>query len=75
MSNLHAVVIYHVGQMVCGMAVRFDENGVIIYTVDEVQFLIAFVLANFPIDQISELVVFIQLQANDMCLPLRCSIF
>lgn len=61
-SNFHAVVIYHVGQMVRGMTVRFDQNGVIVYTVDQVQFLIiAFGLVNCSKDQISEHAVFIQL--------------
>jgi hypothetical protein len=76
MGNLHAMVIYHVRQVVRGVSIRLNENRIVVYTVDKIQLFVAgLVLAGFTIDQIIEHRVTLHLQSDDMCLSIGRSIF
>ena len=37
MSDLHAMIIHDICQVVCGVSIRFDQNWVAVYAVDEIQ--------------------------------------
>lgn len=60
MSDLHAMVVHHIGEMICGESIGFHEDGVIVDTINQVQLAaVGFVLARLTIYQVLEQGVFI----------------
>lgn len=69
------MVINHIGQMICWMSIRLQQDRVIIYTVYQVQLaIVGLVLSSLPIDEIIEHRVSFHLQPDHMCLALGCSV-
>lgn len=75
MRDFHAMVIDHVRQVIRWMAIRLQQDRVIINTVDQVQFAsVGLILARFPVDEIVEHRVSLHLQSDHVCLALGCAV-
>lgn len=69
------MVIDHIRQVVRWMAIRLQQDRVIINTIDQVQLAsVGLVLARFPVDEVVEHGVSLHLQSNHMCLGLGCAV-
>lgn len=74
-GDLHAMVVDHIGKVIGWMAVRFQQNGVIVHPLDQIQFVGRAVLSGLAIDQIIEHRVSLHLQTNHMRLSVCCAFF
>jgi hypothetical protein len=74
-SNLHTVVVYHVRQVICRMTIRFQQNWIIIDSINQIQFaVVGLVLSRFAINQVIEHGISFDLQTDYVCLALGGSV-
>ena len=72
MSDLHVVVIHHIGQVVCRITIGLQQNRVIINMIHFLdQLLLAvLILTGRPKNEILEFRVLVGFQPDHMCFPL-----
>jgi len=75
MRNFHVVVVDNIRQVIGRMAVRFEENWVIVDAIDELQLLFAStILARLAVDQIIKHRILICLEPDHKWLSLGCAL-
>jgi hypothetical protein len=74
MGDLHAMIVHHICQMVRRVSVRFEQDGVIVDSLNEVQLTARAVLPGLAIDQVIEHGVALYFQAHNMRFALCGSI-
>ena len=67
------MVVDHIGQMIGRVAVRFEQNGVIVHPLDQVQLVGRAILSGFAVYQIVEHRVSFHPQTDHMRLSVGCA--
>ena len=75
MGDLHAMIIYHVRQMVGWVSVGLDQDGIIVHPLDKIQLVWRAVLARLAVHQVIEHRVSLHLQPDDMRFALGRPLF
>lgn len=72
MGDLHVVVIHDIGQVICWVTIRLQQNGIIINTIHRLEKLLLtiLVLSCRPKNEIFELRIIVCFQPDNMCFSL-----